>query len=83
MVWHFVRQAKQSKHAVSNCAATHIVRELEYIIVIHSTLLLGTDFRSNRLRWNISFVRCPSWYSWISCNFYFCIQICRSGVYIM
>ena len=31
MVWHFVRQVKQSKHAVRNFVATHSVEVLEYM----------------------------------------------------
>ena len=58
MVWHFIRQFKQSKRAVRNCAATHSVKVLEYITVVHNTLLLRTDFKLNRPGWNISFIPC-------------------------
>ena len=54
MIWFLVtRQFKQSKHAVRNCAATHSVKVLEYITMVHITVLLGIVFRLNHLGWNI------------------------------
>ena len=56
MIWLLVRQFKQNKHAVRNCAATQSVKVPEYITVVHVTLLLGIVIRSYHLGWNISFI---------------------------
>ena len=39
MVLYFVRQVKQSKHTVRNCTATHTLKVLEYITVVHITVI--------------------------------------------
>ena len=39
MVLYFVRQVKRSKHAVRNCTATHTLKVLEYITVVHITII--------------------------------------------
>ena len=85
MVWHFVRQVKQSKHAVRNCVATHSVEVLEYmtlyLVMLHTRDWLQVQLA--RMKHFILFVlatfspvhswslMCLSWYIWRNCLFFF------------